>query len=123
MEFTLRSAADMLFSGPAREMIGAALDASPLCRRIAAFLTANAHAMDTARGIAVGWVGSDVPAVQAALDCLVACGVVVAHPRMCGAFFGLNRHPTVREWHREAMGRPGERRQLAPDNGRARTAK
>jgi hypothetical protein len=123
MEFSVRSVADILFSGAAHEVVGAAFDASPLCRRIAEFLTVNAHAMDTARGIAVWWVDSDVPAVQAALDRLVACGIVVAHTRMCGTFFGLNRHSAVREWLREALGRPGERGQLAPGNGKPRTPK
>ena len=115
MELNVRYDPDILLTGSDCARIEAALTAFPLCRSIAEFLAVHHRAMDTASGIAAWWVGSDVPAVQAALDCLVACGIVVAHTRTCGTIFGLNRHPAVRDWLRGILGEPSERRRPDPE--------
>ncbi len=77
------------------------LEAQPLCEQIVRFLLANENAMDTAKGIAGWWVRSDEIAVQAALDRLIACGVVALYPLTSGMLFGLTRNDEVRTWLRK----------------------
>lgn len=88
------------------------LEAEPLCEQIVRFLLANENAMDTAKGIAAWWVHSDEIAVQAALDRLIACGVVALYPLTSGMLFGLTRNHEVRTWlrktYRERMQRENQ---------------
>ncbi len=77
------------------------LKAYPLCEQIVNFLLENEHALDTARGIAAWWVSNDEIAVQAALDQLIACGVIALYPFTSGVLYGLTRDPDTRARLRE----------------------
>jgi hypothetical protein len=74
------------------------LNDSPICCQIVEFLKCNAGAMDSAKGIASWWVRCDESAAQAAVDKLVACGIVSAHTLASGPIYGLSRNPEIREW-------------------------
>ncbi len=52
--------------------------------------------MATAKGIAAWWVQRDEIRVQAALDRLIACGVVTPHTFSSGTLYGLTRNPEIR---------------------------
>ncbi len=86
-------------------LIEATIGANPLCREILLFLLENETAMDTARGIANWWVRRDELAVQAALDCLIACGVITPHTFTSGILYGLTRNKEIRHWLRATYGR------------------
>jgi hypothetical protein len=86
-------------------LIEATIGADPVCREIVLFLLENETAMDTARGIANWWVRRDELAVQAALDRLIACGVITPHTFTSGILYGLTRNPEVRAWLRTTYGR------------------
>ena len=83
------------------------LEAHPLCEQIVHFLLENEHALDTARGIAAWWVRSDEIAVQAALEQLIACGVIALYPFTSGVLYGLTRDQETRAWLRRARGVKG----------------
>ena len=87
-----------------RTLIEATIGADPLSREIVLFLLENETAMDTARGIASWWVRRDELAVQAALDRLIACGVITPHTFMSGILYGLTRNKQVRDWLRTTYG-------------------
>lgn len=78
--------------------IVAVLNADPLSREIVVFLLQNDAAMDTAKGIAKWWVRRDELAVQAALDRLIACGVITPHTFASGILYGLTRNQEIRDW-------------------------
>jgi len=80
--------------------IATTLHTDPLSEQIVLFLLENETAMDTARGIANWWVRRDELAVQAALDRLIACGVVTPHTFTSGILYGLTRNQTIRDWLR-----------------------
>ena len=86
--------------------IEATLKVDPLCQRIVFFLLDNESAMDTARGIAAWWVRSDLIAVQAALDRLMACGLLATYTFTSGILYGLTRDDEIRAWLRKTYG-PG----------------
>jgi hypothetical protein len=81
--------------------IAETLNESPLCQKIISFLVENQTAMDTLRGIAICWVGSDEPAVQAALDRLILCGTLITHRRRSGTLYALTPDVAVRNWLRQ----------------------
>jgi hypothetical protein len=85
-------------------LIEAHIGADPLCRDIVLFLLDNETAMDTAMGIATWWVRRDELAVQAALDRLIACGVITSHTFTSGILYGLTRRPEIRAWLRATYG-------------------
>ncbi len=64
------------------------LDVMTIVQHLSRYLRVHAEACDTSEGIARWWVELDDPApvvtVEAALDCLVACGVVEAQPAIDG---------------------------------------
>ena len=72
------------------------IEADPLCQQIVFFLLRNEAAMDTSKGVAAWWVYSDEVAVQAALDCLIACRVVTTHTFTSGTLYGLTRNSEIR---------------------------
>jgi hypothetical protein len=74
----------------------AAINDSPLCRQIATFLMQNEAAMDTAKGIATWWLQCDQMAAQAALDRLIACGVVTVRTLSSGVLYGFTQDPEIR---------------------------
>ncbi len=90
------------------------LNAQPLCEQIAQFLLENEHALDTTRGIAAWWVGSDEIAVQAALDQLIACGVIALYPFTSGMLYGLTRDQEIRGWLRIWFGAKTQQGGLQP---------
>ncbi len=85
-------------------LIEATIGADPLSREIVLFLLENETAMDTVRGIANWWVRRDELAVQAALDRLIACGVITPHTFTSGILYGLTRNKQVRDWLRATYG-------------------
>ena len=85
---------------PLLKSVESIFGSDPLCRQIILFLLKNETAMDTARGIAAWWVCSDEVAVQAALDHLIAQGVVSTYTFTSGALYGLTRNPEIRSWLR-----------------------
>jgi hypothetical protein len=78
------------------------LKTQPLCEQLVHFLLENEHALDTTKGIAACWVRRDEIAVQAALDHLIACGVVAVYPFSSGVLYGLTRDQETRAWLRNA---------------------
>ena len=84
------------------------LNVHPLCEQIVHFLLENEHAMDTAKGIAAWWVRSDEIAVQAALDQLIACGVIAPYPFRSGVLYALTRDQRTRAWLRRWNGARGQ---------------
>ncbi len=92
------------------------LKAHPLCEQIVRFLLDNERAMDTARGIAAWWVRSDEIAVQAALDQLIACGVIALYALTSGVLYGLTRDQEIRARLREWYGARGQQDGLRPPN-------
>jgi len=80
--------------------IATTLSADPISEQIVLFLLENETAMDTARGIANWWVRRDEIAVQAALDRLIACGVITPHSFTSGILYALTRNHTIRDWLR-----------------------
>jgi hypothetical protein len=86
------------------DSIAATLKENPLGEQIVLFLMENEAAMDTARGIAAWWVGCDEVAVQAALDRLIACGVITAYTFSSGILYGLTRNEDTRVWLRTVYG-------------------
>ena len=80
--------------------IGATLQGDPLSEQIVLFLLENETAMDTARGIASWWIRRDELAVQAALDRLIACGVITPHVFTSGILYSLTRNQEIRDWLR-----------------------
>lgn len=86
-------------------LIEATIAVDPLSREIVLFLLDNETAMDTARGIANWWVRRDELAVQAALDRLIACGVITPHTFTSGILYGLTRNSEIRAWLRVTYGR------------------
>ncbi len=90
------------------------LNAQPLCQQIAQFLLENEHALDTTRGIAAWWVRSDEIAVQAALDQLIACGVIALYPFTSGMLYGLTRDQEIRAWLRMWFGAKIQQSGLQP---------
>jgi hypothetical protein len=98
--------------------IAAILEADPLGQQIVLFLLDNETAMDTTRGIATWWVRSDEVAVQASLDRLIACGVVIAHIFTSGILYGLTRDQQIRTWLRTTYAVGSGRARRLPGNGR-----
>ena len=84
--------------------IVASLEADPLCREIVLFLLRNETAMDTARGIAHWWVRCDEVAVQAAVDRLISCGVLITHTLTSAILYGLTQNREMRAWLRVTYG-------------------
>jgi hypothetical protein len=78
--------------------IVAALKSEPLCEKIVRFLIEHDGAMDTIRGVAGFWAGSDEVAVKSALDRLVAAGVIITQSLSSGAYYSLTRDANVRAW-------------------------
>ncbi len=64
--------------------------------------------MDTAKGIAAWWVRCDEVAAQAALDRLIACGVVATYTLTSGTLYGLTRDQDLRSRLRTTYGRGPE---------------
>jgi len=93
--------------------IATILNADPLSEQIVLFLLENETAMDTARGIANWWVRRDELAVQAALDRLIACGVVTPHTFTSGILYALTRNQTIRDWLRATYARALQPARLA----------
>ncbi len=98
--------------------IEATLGMNPLCREIVLFLLENETAMDTSRGIASWWVQCDELAVQAALDRLIACGVIIPHTFTSGILYGLTRNPEIRAWLRRKYSISRAAPGLSSDDGR-----
>ena len=98
-------------------VIESTIAADPLCREIVLFLLANETAMDTARGIANWWVRRDELAVQAALDRLIACGVITPHTFTSGILYGLTRKKEIRDWLRATYGHVPKHALLAQGGG------
>jgi hypothetical protein len=107
---------------PMTESIAATLTEAPLCEQIALFLLENETAMDTARGIAAWWVGCDEVAVQAALDRLIACGVVTPYTFTSGILYGLTRNEEVRVWLRTTYGAGARRIRRSAGDGEGMAA-
>lgn len=99
------------------DSIAATLKENPLGEQIVLFLMENEAAMDTARGIAAWWVGCDEVAVQAALDRLIACGVITAYTFSSGILYGLTRDEDMRVWLRTVYGTALRRALRSGDNG------
>ncbi len=99
-------------------IIEATLGGDPLCREIVLFLLENETAMDSAKGIASWWVRCDELAVHAALDRLIACGVIVPHTFTSGILYGLTRNPEIRAWLRSKYSNIRAAPGLSPDDGR-----
>jgi len=76
------------------------LSGHPLCEQIIRFLLENETAMDNVKGIATWWVRCDEIAVQAALDRLIACGVITPYTLMSGTLYALTRNPEICTWLR-----------------------
>ena len=74
------------------------LQADPVSLNIVRFLLKNRQAMDSAKGIAAWWVSCDEVAVQAALDCLIACGVLTVHTFKSCTLYGLTPNEEIRGW-------------------------
>ncbi len=96
-----------------KTLIDSTIGADPLSREIVLFLLENETAMDTARGIANWWVRRDELAVQAALDRLIACGVITPHTFTSGILYGLTRNPQIRAWLRAKYDHAPEHARLA----------
>ncbi len=77
--------------------ITSTINDSALCRQVATFFLENEGAMDTVKGIATWWLHCDEMAAQAALDQLIACGVVTVHTLSSGVIYGFSRDPEVRK--------------------------
>jgi hypothetical protein len=100
------------------------LQEEPLGEQIVLFLLENETAMDSAKGIANWWVHHDELAVQAALDRLIACGVITPHTFASGTLYGLTRSHEIRHWLRSTYrppsllegGPPGDGNRLAADS-------
>ena len=84
--------------------ISAALKESPICNQIVKFLIDNETAMDTVKGVAAWWLGCDEIAAQAALDQLMACGVVTVRTRISGPLYGFTADPDLRSSLRTLLG-------------------
>lgn len=93
--------------------IGATLEGDPLSEQIVLFLLENETAMDSAKGIANWWVRHDELAVQAALDRLIACGLITPHIFTSGILYGLTRNPEIRALLRATYGRAAQPARLA----------
>ena len=78
--------------------IAKTLQADPVSINIVRFLLKNKQAMDSAKGIAAWWVSCDEVAVQAALDRLIACGVISAHTFKSCTLYGLTSNTETRGW-------------------------
>jgi len=74
------------------------LQADPVSLHIMRFLLKNRQAMDSLKGIAAWWVGCDEVAVQAALDRLIACGVLNAYTFRSCTLYGLTPSQETRGW-------------------------
>ena len=108
---------DSPLSEQTRTSIAAALQEQPLCREIILFLLENEAALDTVRGIAAWWVRCDWVPVQAALDRLMACGVISAHTLISGTLYGLTQHSGIRTWLRATYGTARKPTSLSSDDG------
>ena len=100
--------------------IATILSADPLSEHIVLFLPENETAMDTARGIANWWVRRDELAVQAALDRLIACGVITPHTFTSGILYGLTKSQEVRHQLRTTYGDGSKAGVGPPGDGRGR---
>ena len=100
--------------------IATTLHADPLSEQIVLFLLENETAMDTARGIANWWVRRDELAVQAALDRLIACGVVTLHTFTSGILYGLTKNQEIRRQLQMKYGDGSKASVHAPSDGRER---
>lgn len=102
-----------------KDAIIATLREHPLCKEIVLFLLENEAAMDSAKGIATWWVRADRVPVQAALDGLIACGVISAYTLSSGTLYGLTRNAEIRNWLRATYGRAtsGAERRPAVNDG------
>lgn len=98
--------------------IAVTLQGDPLCEQIVRFLLENETAMDTAKGIAIWWMHRDEPAVQAAIDCLIACGVITPHTFTSGILYGLTRNTEIRAWLRAKYAKTAAAARLAPNDGK-----
>ena len=58
----------------------------------------NEASMDTVKGVATWWIRCDQVAAQAALDQLIACGVVSVRTLSSGPIYGLNQDPEIRNF-------------------------
>ena len=101
-------------------LIEATIGADPLSREIVLFLLDNETAMDTVRGIANWWVRRDELAVQAALDRLIACGVITPHTFTSGILYGLTRNQEIRRWLRATYGRTAKAGSHSSGDGKHR---
>ncbi len=99
------------------------LQEDPLGEQIVLFLLGNETAMDSAKGIANWWVRHDELAVQAALDRLIACGVITPYTFASGTLYGLTRNPEIRTWLRATYDHAPEHARLAQKgDGKGRPA-
>ena len=98
--------------------IAATLQGDPLSEQILRFLLENETAMDTAQGIANWWVRRDERAVQAALDRLIACGVITPHTFTSGILYGLTRKTEIRAWLRAKYAKTAAAARPAADDGK-----
>lgn len=104
-----------------KSLIDSTIVADSLSREIVHFLLKNETAMDTARGIANWWVRCDELAVQAALDRLIACGVITPYTFTSGILYGLTRNPDIRAWLRATYDHTLEHaREVQGDDGKGR---
>jgi hypothetical protein len=98
--------------------IATALQADPLSEQIVLFLLENETAMDTARGIANWWVRRDELAVQAALDRLIASGIVTPHTFTSGILYSLTKNQKLLHQLRTTYGDGSKARIHSPSDGR-----
>lgn len=92
---------------PTRDAITATLQSSALCGSILSFFLTNERAMDTAGGIASCWVGCDELAARAALERLLAVGVVTAFTAGGRLYYRLTSDPDLVAWLRTASKEDG----------------
>lgn len=95
----------------------ATLEGDALSEQIVQFLVENETAMDSAKGIASWWVRHDELAVQAALDRLIACGVITPHTLSSGTLYGLTRNQGIRHWLRATYRPPSKLEGRLPGDG------
>ncbi len=85
------------FPGKQLKQIEDALIAFP-CWRITRFLLDHRNAMDTVDGIAAWWAGCDAIAARAALDQLIAAGIVECHSFHGRTMYRLTRDTSICAW-------------------------
>ena len=85
-----------------RDAIAATVQGSRVCSSILLFFLENEHAMDTANGIASCWIGCDELEARAALERLLAHGVVAVCAVGGRLYYRLTKDAELVAWLRTA---------------------